>query len=68
MNKQLQMVEIKWGEKSFFFGDATDAKEFVVNTANEYNCGIFRYYEVDGIHHYDCGPMTFTSTVKLFNF
>ena len=66
MNKQLQMVELKWGEKSFFFGDEADAKEFVVNTAKEYNCGMFRCYEVDGTHHYDCGPLTFTSTVNLF--
>lgn len=68
MKKQFQMIELKWGKKSFFFGDVTDAKEFVVDTANEHNCGIFRYYEIDGIHHYDCGPMTFTSTVKLFDF
>ena len=68
MYEQLQMVEIKWGEKTLFFADAADAKDFVVDTANEYNYGFFRYYEIDGTHYYDCGPLTFTSTVKLFNF
>lgn len=68
MNKQLQMVEIKCGTKSWLFADVQDAKDFVMDAAAQDNCSVFRYYEVDGIHHYDCGPRTFTSAVKLLNF
>jgi hypothetical protein len=68
MNKQLQMVEIKCGTKSWLFADVQDAKDFVMAAAAQDNCSVFRYFEVDGIHHYDCGPKTFTSTVKLLNF
>ena len=68
MNEQLQMVEIKCGTKSWLFADVQDAKDFVMAVAERDNCCVFRCYEVDGTHHYDCGPKTFTSTVKLFNF
>lgn len=68
MNKQLQMVEIKCGEKSWLFADVQDAKEFVLAAAAQDNYGVFRYYAIDGVHYYDCGPKTFTSDQKLISF
>ena len=68
MNKQLQMVEIKCGTKSWLFADVQDAKDFVMTAAAQDNYGVFRYYAVDGTHYYDCGPKTFTSDQTLFNF
>jgi hypothetical protein len=70
MNTQMQMVEVKLlgTDNSWLFADVQAAKEFVLEDAQKYHYGLFRYYEIDGTHYYDCGRNTFTTTVKLLSF
>ena len=37
----------------------TAMKDYIFKGAEEYNCGMYRYWEVDGYKYYDVGPITY---------
>ena len=46
----------KWDKLVASFENWDDVMKFVGARAQEDNCGIFRHWVMDGVHHFDCGP------------
>jgi hypothetical protein len=58
---QIQMVfmEVCGDPSSVRLVVEDDVKDIVGEHARRDNYGMFRYWEIDGVEFYDCGPKTF---------
>lgn len=67
---QLKMIMVNdaYSGNCWLFEDIDSAKCFISAAATQDNCGLFRHWCIDGIHHYDCGRSTYTCAEKLFSF
>ena len=47
------------------FKTAEEALAFIYEKANQWNCGMYRVWCMDGYQYFDCGPRTFKTKTVL---
>lgn len=59
MDKMVRITNAWTGEIVAACTTYEQAKEFIVAEAARDNCGMFRFWEIDGVEHYDVGPRVY---------
>ena len=54
-----------YSDVELLFTSEMAALDFIKEKADEWNCGIFRTWQLEGYQYFDCGPRTFKTTAKL---
>lgn len=56
---QMAFIEVCGDPTSVRLVVEDDIAEIVAEAACRDNYGMYRYWEIDGVEYYDCGPKTF---------